>query len=537
MKRRDFFARLAIAGALPVVSGGCVGTARVGPTPVSEAATIPELQAGMTAGQYGARSLTRVFLDRIAAVDRRGPKIRSVLRINPDALEIAAVLDQERRHQGPRGPLHGIPILLKDNLDTGDRMPTTAGSLALDGVAAPRDAFVTRRLREAGAVILGKTNLSEWANIRSPRSSSGWSAVGGQTLNPYALARSPSGSSSGSAAAVAAGLCVVAVGTETDGSVVSPSSCCSIVGLKPTVGRVSRSGIIPISRSQDTAGPMGRCVLDVAILLDGMVGRDARDPATASATGMPAPGYTEGLKPDALRGARVGVARQEFGTHEGVNRLIESQLGILKELGAELVDPVRFETRDQFGDAEFEVLLYELKTGLAEYLATRGDTVSVHTLADIIAFNERRGDREMPYFGQETFLKAEEKGPLTDEAYRKARESCIQLARVEGIEAVMTKHNLDVIVAPTEATPPWLIDPINGDHYGGGCSSLPAVAGCPHLTVPAGYVHGLPVGLSFFGRPWSEAPLLAYGFAYEHATRARRAPVFARDVAYSTPPT
>lgn len=529
LNRRRFLSGLGITGAVSLSGIGCAGTSRSVNSPPASA-TIGDLQKDLEAGRTTSRQLTLHYLRRIEALDKNGPELRSILTINPDALSLADDADRARKSGQSRGALHGIPILLKDNIDTADRMPTTAGSLALEGTIAPRDAWVTGRLREAGAILLGKTNLSEWANIRSPRSSSGWSGLGGQTRNPYALSRSPSGSSSGSAAAVAANLAVAAIGTETDGSIVSPSSCCSLVGLKPTVGLVSRSGIIPIAHSQDTAGPMARTVFDVAVLLSAIAGEDPGDPATAHAAGHVHKDYTRFLDRDALRGRRIGVARQEFGGHPEVTRLIEKQLDVLRDLGAELVDPVNLATQDKFGDAEFEVLLYELKADLAAYLATRGDTVSVHSLRDVIDFNERHAERELAIFGQETFLKAEAKGPLTDPAYLEARAQCVRLARVEGIEATMAKHRLDALVAPTEGAPPWLIDHVNGDHYGGGCSSFPAVSGCPHLTVPAGYARGLPVGISFFGRAWSEPELLSFGYAYEQATRAWREPSFLREV-------
>ncbi|MBI3416992.1 MAG: amidase [Verrucomicrobia bacterium] len=488
-------------------------------------ATIPQLQRGMESRKFSAQSLTRKYLRRIAALDRRGPELRAVLQINPDALRIADALDVERKAKGPRGPLHGIPVLLKDNIDTADRQPTTAGSLALAGTIAPKDAFVTRRLREAGAVILGKANLSEWANIRSTRSSSGWSAVGGQTRNPYALDRTPSGSSSGSAVAVAANLCAVAVGTETDGSIVSPASCNSIVGIKPTVGLVSRAGIIPISHSQDTAGPMARTVTDAAILLNVLAGFDLNDAATEATRDKPLNEYTHFLDPSGLRDARLGVARKFFPASEHARKLAEAALDAMREQGATLIDLPEPSLARDLGDAEDEVLLCELKADLKAYLATRGQTVSVHSLKDVIDFNERNRDREMPFFGQELFLRAETKGPLTDRAYLDALAKCRRLSREEGIDAVMNEHRLDAVVAPTES-PPSVIDHVNGDHYVGGCSTPAAVAGYPHITVPAGYVFGLPVGISFFGKPFSEAVLIKLAFAFEQATKLRRPPSF-----------
>jgi amidase len=460
------------------------------------------------------------------AVDSAGPRLAAVIERNPDALAIAAALDAERRAGRVRGPLHGIPVLLKDNIDTADRMHTSAGSLALAESIAPRDAFVVARLRAAGAVLLGKTNLSEWANFRSTGSTSGWSARGGQTRNPHALDRNPCGSSSGSAAAVAAELCAVAVGTETDGSIICPSRSCGIVGIKPTVGLVSRAGIIPISRTQDTAGPMARTVADAAALLGAMAGPDPRDLATAGAAGPLAADYTAFLDRDALRGARIGVVREMFGDNPHVQRVMEESLEALRALGVELVDPVTFPTRGRFDDAEYEVLLYEFKAGIAEYLATLGASAPVKTLADLIDFNDRHRDREMPFFGQEIFLAAEAKGPLTSRAYLEALATCRRLSRDEGIDAVMTQHRLDACLAPSGGTA-HLTDLVNGDHYTGtGSSTFAAVAGYPHVTVPAGDAFGLPVGLSLFGRAYSEPKLIGLAYAFEQATQQRMTPRF-----------
>ena len=479
----------------------------------------------MKSGKYTALSLTEKYLARIEEIDRNGPKLNSVMEINPDALPIAEALDKERRGKGPRGPLHGLPILLKDNVNTGDRMMTSAGSLALADRPAPRDSFVAGRLRAAGAVILGKTNLSEWANIRSSKSSSGWSARGGQTRNPYALDRNPSGSSSGSGVAVAASLCAAAIGTETDGSVVSPSSLNGIVGIKPTVGLIGRSGIVPISHSQDTAGPMARTVADAALLLSALTGVDPLDPATNASEGHSGTDYSMYLDANGLRGARIGVARQLFGFNEHVDRLMVSALDTLKLLGAELIDPVEFKNYGKMGDAELDVLLYELKADMSAYLATRGSSTNVHSLAEIIEFNRRNRDREMPIFGQDLFEKAEAKGPLTDPKYLAALEKCRKMMRGDGIDAVMDKYRLEAIVSPTDG-PAWLTDWANGDHYSGGSSTYPAVAGYPHITVPAGLVFGLPVGLSFYGRPWSEGKLIRCAFAFEQTARGRRTPRF-----------
>jgi amidase len=491
-----------------------------------EEATVADLQQRMSSDRETARSLAEKYLARIEAIDRRGPAVHAVLEINPEALAIADELDAERKAKGLRGPLHGIPVLLKDNIATGDRMATTAGSLALKDVRAPRDAFIVRRLREAGAVILGKTNLSEWANIRSNHSSSGWSALGGQTRNPYALDRNPSGSSSGSAVAVAANLCAVSIGTETDGSIVSPASANGIVGIKPTVGLLSRAGIVPISHTQDTPGPMARTVADAALLLGALAGPDAEDAATRSSDGKRARDYTQFLAPGRLEGIRIGVVRGKlFGYNAGADELAERAIADLKALGARIVDPANIPTVAKLDDSELDVLLTELKADLAAYFAWRGPASPVHSLEDVIAFNEKNKDREMPWFGQELFLQAVKKGPLAGPKYRASLAKDRRLAGPQGIDAVMKKHRLDALVAPTSA-PAWLIDLVNGDPSSGGSSTVPAVAGYPHVTVPAGFVRGLPVGMSFFGRAWSEPVLLRIAYAYEQATKHRRAPQF-----------
>ena len=464
------------------------------------------LLAGCRQGQApeGAQDAVRRYLTWIAEVDRL---LHAVIEVNPDAMRIAAELDDERRAGKRRGPLHGWPILIKDNIDTADRMMTTAGSLALVGAPTPKqDAGVVTRLRAAGAVFIGKANLSEWANIRSPRSTSGWSGRGGQTCNPHALDRNPSGSSSGSGAAVAASLCAAAVGTETDGSIVSPSANNGIVGIKPTVGLLSGRGIIPISHSQDTAGPMTRTVRDAAMMLSAMNERGLD--------------FTGALQAGALRGARLGVARGFFGGNPGVRRVIEESMAAMRQAGAELIDPIELPADREYGDAEFEVLLYELKHGLNAYLAERGGAIK--SLADVIAFNEREAAREMPYFGQENLIKAEAKGPLTDKAYVDAREKSKRMAS-GGIDAAMDKHGLTAIVAPTDGLA-WLTDYVNGDHFTQSCATPAAVAGYPHITVPAGFVTGLPVGLSFFGRADSEAKLIGVAHDFERITQARRAP-------------
>lgn len=486
--------------------------------------TIAELRQAMDDGELSAGELTRAYLERIEKVDRAGPELRAVLAVNPEAEAIARRLDEEARGGAVRGPLHGIPILLKDNLDTGDRMLTTAGSLALAGTAARRDSTVAARLREAGAVLLGKANLSEWANFRSTRSSSGWSAMGGQVRNPYVLDRNPCGSSSGSGAAPSANLCAAAIGTETDGSIVCPSNANGLVGIKPTVGLVSRAGIVPISHTQDTAGPMARTVADATAVLSAIAGADTRDAATKAANGHTEADYTRFLDPAGLRGARVGVVRGMAGFHAEVDRLFEEALTAMKEAGAELIDPVELKV-DAAGEHEWEVLLYEFKHDLEAYLAERGETAEARTLAELIEFNAAHREREMPWFGQEIFEQAVEKGPLSESAYLEALHACRRITRDEGIDRVMAEHELDALVAPT-GSPAWPTDWVNGDHFVGGSSSAAAVSGYPSVAVPMGFVHGLPVDVSFFGRAWSESALIRVAFAFEQATKARRPPAF-----------
>ena len=487
--------------------------------------TVGELAEAMRTGKYRARSIAEKYLVRIEEIDRRGPSINSVIQINPDALAIADALDQERKAKGPRGPLHGIPVLLKDNIDTADRMMTSAGSLALTGSPAPRDAFIAQRLREAGAVILGKTNLSEWANFRSSKSTSGWSGRGGQTRNPYALDRNPCGSSSGSGASISANLAAIAVGTETDGSIICPASSCGLVGIKPTVGLVSRAGIVPISHSQDTAGPMTRTVTDAAILLGAMAGVDPRDVATRASRGKAHADYTRALDPGGLKGARIGIARNFFGFSDRVDKVMEDSIAAMKDAGAVIVEKTNLTTSNQLGDPEFEVLLYEFKADLNAYLAERGVPSPARTLKELIEFNEKNREREMPFFGQEIFERAEKKGPLTTQAYRVALAKGRRLARAQGIDAVLAKHRLQAIVAPAGG-PAWTTDLVNGDHFSGGSSTPAAVAGYPNITVPAGFVHGLPVGISFFASAYSEATLIKLAYAFEQATKARRKPQF-----------
>jgi amidase len=487
--------------------------------------TIDDLQQAMQSGKYSSRSLTEKYLARIQDIDKAGPAINSVIEVNPEALEIAEALDRERKDKGARGPLHGIPLLIKDNIDTADRMNTTAGSLALLGSTPPKDAFVAAQLRKAGAVILGKTNLSEWANIRSSHSTSGWSGRGGLTRNPYALDRNPCGSSSGTGAAVSANLCAAGVGTETDGSVVCPSSANGLAGMKPTLGLVSRSGIVPISHSQDTSGPMARTVRDVAILLAAMAGADEEDKATLASAGKTQSDYTKLLDPNGLKGARIGVVRKYFGFNDAVDQLMNNLIDEMKRAGAEITDPADIPTIGKFDDTELTVFLYELKADLAAYLARLGDTAPVKSLKDVIEFNEKHRNKEMPYFGQDIFLKAEEKGPLTTKEYLDALANNRKLTRADGIDFIMDKFKLDALVAPTGG-PAWLTDLINGDHSAGGSSNAAAVAGYPNINVTAGYLYGLPVGISFFGRAWSEPTLLKIAYAFEQLTKARQKPMF-----------
>jgi amidase len=484
-------------------------------------ATVEALQAHIDAGRLTSREIVRRSLQRITLLDKGGPKLNSMLELNPDALETADSLDRSRKTL-LRGPLHGIPIVIKDNIDTGDSMKTSAGSLALMDAPAARDAFIVRKLRNAGAVIVGKTNLSEWANIRSTKSTSGWSARGGLTRNAYDPTRNPCGSSSGTGTAIAAGFATVGIGTETDGSIMCPSSMAGLVGVKPTVGLVSRSGIIPISHSQDTAGPMTRRVADAAIVLSIIAGVDPEDPATHAAKGHVSDDYRKFLNKDGLKGARIGVARKKVtGYSQHTDRLFELAIADLKRMGAVIVDPADFKSLGEYDDDELEVLLYELKDGLNKYLAQRPG-LKVRTLADVIAFNERNADREMPYFGQELFVRAQAKGPLSESKYRKALERARKLAR-DGIDKVLQEHKLDAIIAPT-GSPAWVTDLVNGDSYLGSSSTPAAVAGYPSITVPMGSVQGLPVGLSFVGTAWSEGQLLRLAYAYEQGTMHRRPP-------------
>jgi len=532
---RRGFLRTGIAGGaaaalLPALTGvekamaSPLPQAEIGPSELDEI-SIADLQEGMRSGKYTSRSLVQKYLERIDAIDKKGPGLNSLIELNPDALDIADTLDKERKEKGVRGPMHGIPVVIKDNLDTADKMATTAGSLALVGSKPPSDSFAVQQLRRAGAVILGKTNLSEWANIRSSHSTSGWSGRGGLTKNPYALDRNTSGSSSGTGAAVSASLCAVGVGTETDGSIVSPSSINGLVGIKPTVGLVSRTGVVPISHTQDTPGPMARSVRDAATLLGALTGVDPEDKATAASKGKIQADYTKFLDAGGLKGARLGIVRSYFGFHEGVDVLMNNAIDILKRQGATLVDPVDIKSFAKLGNAEEIVLMYELKADMNNYLARLGPDAPVHTLKEIIDFNEKNKKTEMPYFGQDFFVKAEAKGPLTSKEYVDALAKCRRLTRKEGIDAAVKKHKLDALVAPTDS-PAWLTDLVDGDHFLGGSSTAAAVAGYPSITVPAGYVFGLPVGISFFGLAWSEAKLIKLAYAFEQATKFRKPPKF-----------
>jgi len=483
------------------------------------------LQQKLKSGEYSSKKLVELYRSRIETIDRHGPALNAVIEINSDATAIAQQMDAERKAKGPRGPLHGIPILIKDNIATADKMQTTAGSLALVGSVPPHDSAVAAKLRAAGAVILGKSNLSEWANLRSSHSTSGWSGRGGLTKNPYALDRNPSGSSSGSGTAVASSLCAVAVGSETDGSIVSPSNNCGIVGIKPTVGLISRTGIIPISHTQDTAGPMTRTVADAAALLSVLAGVDSQDPATAAAGEHIQLDYTKFLDKNGLRGARIGVVRKYAGFNTDVDSLFDEAIEAMKHAGAEVVDPVEIPTIGKFDDAELLVLLYEFKDDLNRYLAWLGASTQVHSMKDVIKFNDDHRDQEMPYFGQDLMLQSEAKGPLTSPEYLKALNDCRRQSRTEGIDAAMDKFKLDALIAPTGG-PAWTTDLLNGDHTVGGSSTLAAVAGYPNINVPMGFTFGMPVGVSFFGRAWSEPVLIKLAYAYEQLTNARKLPNF-----------
>ncbi|MCY1635924.1 amidase [Marinifilum sp. D737] len=532
MKRRHFISLSALAA--PMLAGLGISSCNTA-TSGNEVAehpnfndfkynekSISELQQLMAEGKLTCEELVIEYLDRIEKIDKNGPGLNSVIDINHDALPLARQLDEERKSGDLRGALHGIPILLKDNIDTADKMMTTAGSFALEGNFASEDAFIVKQLRKSGALILGKTNLSEWANFRSTRSSSGWSGRGGQTHNPYVIDRSPCGSSSGSGVAVAANLCVAAVGTETDGSVVCPSGHNGIVGIKPTLGVVSRTGIIPIAHSQDTAGPMAKSVRDAAILLEVMSGADQNDKITLNKKNK-ALNYSANLKKDALKGKRIGIVRAMMGFHSEVDKIIEQAIEDIKSAGAEVID-VELENLNQYSNEEYEVLLYEFKHDLNEYLSKCKFPI-VKSLDDIIKFNEQYKDREMPWFGQEILEMANQKGDLNEKEYLEALAKSKKLSGELGIDYTLKKYNVDALMAPTNG-PAWNIDLVNGDHYGGGSSQPAAVSGYPNITVPTGFVHSLPIGVSFFAEAFSEEKLIQLAYSYEQNTMHRRAPEF-----------
>jgi amidase len=528
MKRRNFIQLTAIGSAVPLISlNACVAetTSEEAKAKYSkfelEEKTVAELQQAMASGQYSSRRICEMYLARIQEVDQSEGGLNSVIELNPEALAIADGLDKERQAGNVRGPLHGIPVMVKDNIDTADKMLTTAGALALVGNIAGEDAFIIKQLRQAGAVLLGKTNLSEWANFRSERSSSGWSGRGRQTHNPYALDRNPCGSSAGSGAAVSANLCAITIGTETNGSIVCPSSANGVVGIKPTVGLWSRSGIIPISATQDTAGPMARTVADAATLLGPLTGWDPRDERTKESEGKSFADYTRFLDKDGLQGKRIGVMRSSFGFHEKVDKIMEEAITTMEKAGAIIIDPVEIKTRKEFGNSGYQVLLYEFKDGVNKYLADAN--ARVKTLAEVIEFNKANREESMPYFEQEILEKAESKGDLNSEEYKESLAKVLELSREKGIDATLAEHNLDAIIAPTGG-PSWPIDVINGDHFGGGSSSPAARAGYPNITVPAGYVFGLPVGMSIFSGAYKEPELIAIAYAFEQASKVRLAP-------------
>ncbi len=491
--------------------------------------TIPEMLEYLKSGKYTSEDIVNIYLDRIRDLDKKGPSVNSIIEINPDAISIARQLDNDRKNGKLKGPLHGIPIVIKDNTDTADKMATSAGSLALAGSHASKDAFIVTKLRDAGAIILAKTNLSEWANFRSNRSSSGWSGRGGQTKNPYMINRNPCGSSSGTAVAVSANFCVAGIGTETDGSIVCPSSINGIVGIKPTVGLCSRSGIIPISISQDTAGPMARTVTDATVLLGVLTGKDDNDTATLESENNVFTDYTQFLDKDGLKGARVGVARNFFGFHEKVDALMEEAIKVMESLGARIIDPSNIEFIKECGEAEFQVLLYEFKDGLNKYLAGIDPKIGIKSLEDVIKFNNDNSDKELRYFGQEVMLDAQKKGSLNENQYLQSLANSKKYSRELGIDSVLKRRSLDVIIAPTGG-PAWVNDLINGDHYIGGSSTPAACAGYPSISVPAGFIEGLPVGVTFIGKAWSESKLIKYAYAFEQATKHRKAPEFTEGI-------
>ncbi len=528
MKRRTFFKTTALSSSVLAISGIAACTTQTVQETEPDFSkfkfneiTIDELQQKMSSGEMTSVEICQKYLDRIKLVD---PILKSVIELNPDALKIAQQLDDERKSGKVRGPLHGIPILFKDNIDTGDKMQTTAGSLALEGNIAPKDAFIIKKMREAGAVILGKTNLSEWANFRSDNSSSGWSGRGGQVRNPFCLDRSPCGSSAGTGAAVSANLCAIGIGTETNGSIVCPSGVNGVVGIKPTLGMWSRQGIIPIAHSQDTAGPMARTVKDAAILLGALAEFDANDAETHIEKGEIFSDYTQFLDDGGLKGMRIGIASEMIGFNKKVDVLFKQAVEVMKSKGAEIIEEVKFENRRKWGGPSYEVLLYEFKADLNQYLQEHSKA-QVKSMEEIIEFNKNNADREMPWFDQEIFEQAQAKGDLTTKEYLTALKDSKKYAGKEGIDAVLKEHNLDAIIAQTNG-PAWTIDWVNGDHFSGGSSSPAAISGYPNVTVPMGYVHGLPVGISFFGKAWSEPTLLKIAHVYEQATNHRKAPGF-----------
>lgn len=485
--------------------------------------TVDQLQAKMEDGTYTARQITELYLDRIKAIDQDGPGLNSVIEINPDALTIADQMDEERNNGNVRGPLHGIPIMIKDNIDTGDKMMTTAGSLALEGNIVSEDAFIVSKIRAAGAILLGKTNLSEWANFRSTNSSSGWSSRGGQTNNPYALNRNPCGSSSGSGVAVSANLCMLTIGTETDGSIVCPSSTNGVAGIKPTIGLISRSGIIPISDTQDTAGPMARTLRDAAIFLGTLTGIDNNDAKSVLSENKSYTDYTQFLDVNGLNGARIGVVKG-ISFHKDVDKLMEVAKNLMEEKGATLIEVERPENYGELGNFEYEVLKYEFKDGLNKYLAKASTNAKVENLEDVIAFNLANEAKAMPYFKQEILEMSQEKEGLESEAYKEAVSRSVGDMRA-WFDKTMNGNQLDALIAPTTSAP-WCTDIVNGDHYLGGSSSLGAMPGYPIVCVPLGFVHGLPVGISFFGEAWSEPRLLKVAYGYEQSSNHRKAPEF-----------
>ncbi len=528
MKRRNFFKTVAVGGSVLAVNGLASCQPENQATTIQKdftsfdfnEITVDELQQKMASGELSSVQICQKYLDRITKVD---PILKSVIEVNPEALDIAGKRDEERKNGNIRGPLHGIPIVIKDNIDTSDQMQTTAGSLALEGNIAGKDAFIVKKLREAGAVLLGKTNLSEWANFRSNNSSSGWSGRGGQVRNPFCLDRSPCGSSSGTGAAISGNLCTIGIGTETNGSIVCPSGINGIVGIKPTLGMWSRQGIVPIAHSQDTAGPMTRTVTDAAILLGTLAEFDPDDAENHLEKGKIFPDYTQFLDKNGLQRTRIGVATNMMGFNNEVDKIIKQACTTLQENGAEIIE-FEFENNRKLGRPSYQVLLYEFKADLNKYLQNHPNA-KPKSLADLIQFNLENAEKEMSWFDQEIFEEANNKGDLNEKEYLDSLEESKRLAGKEGIDEELKKYNLDAIVAPTNG-PTWTIDWVNGDHFGGGSSSPAAISGYPNITVPAGYVHGLPVGISFFAEAWSEPKLLKLAYAFEQATKHRKAPEF-----------